>query len=145
MQDQQSNMVYVVSLGSGVPEGCSISWIDIIDKKGRYFHPVGKGWPSNPPNYLGFRYRGKLQRIHHVESWKITDDLHSEIKEIGKGLWGYSHYCYSLGPAIIPNKDVKNGKVYPSGRVWAMLDLLMTCDTVSEARDMTNERLNGKS
>jgi hypothetical protein len=141
MQNQLSNLVFVVSLGSSIPEGCSISWIDIIDKKGRYFHPVGNGWPSNPPNYLGFRYYGKLQRIHHVESWKIVDDLHSEIREIGAGLWQYPHYCYELGPAIIPSKEIKNGKVYPSGRKWAMLDLLLSCDTVSEACDQTHKRL----
>ena len=144
MQNQLSNLVYLVSLGSGIPEGCSISWIDIVDKKNRYFHPVGKGWPSSPPNYLGFRYYGKLQRIHHVESWKIVDELHSEIAEIGAKLWKYPHYCYKLGPAIIPCKEVKNGKVWPSGRVWAMLDLLLTCDTVSDARDQTNKRLEGE-
>lgn len=144
MQDQQSNMVYVVSLGQGVPEGCSISWIDIVEKRVRYFHPVGKTWPSKPPNYLGFRYDGRLQRIHHVDSWKVVDDLHSEINEIGKGMWGYPHYLYTLGPAILPTKEVKYGKVYPSGRVWATLDLLMTCNTVSEARDRTLKRINGE-
>ena len=143
MQNQLSNLVYLVSLGSGIPEGCSISWIDIVEKKNRYFHPADKGWPSSPPNYLGFRYYGKLQRIHHVESWKIVDDLHSEIAEIGAKFGKHSHYFYKLGPAIIPSKVVKNGKVWPSGRVWAMLDLLLTCDTVSDARDQTNKRLDG--
>jgi hypothetical protein len=144
MQNQESNMVYVVSLGSGIPEGCSISWIDIVAKKHSYFHPVAKGWPASPPNYLGFRYHGVLQKIHHVDSWKIVDDLHSEIKEIGAGLWKYPHYFYKLGPTITPNREVKNGRVYPSGRVWAMLDLLLTCDTVSDARDWTNKRLREK-
>jgi len=123
IQNQESNMVYVVSLGSDIPKGCSISWIDIVEKKRRYFHPVGKGWPS-PPNYLGFRYHGKLQSVHHVESWKMIDDLHSEIREIDAGLWQFPKYLYNLGPAIVPTKDVKTGNVYPSGRVWAMLDLL---------------------
>lgn len=141
MQNQTLNMVYVVSLGSGTPAGCSISWIDIVEKKRRYFHPDDKGWPSSPPNYLGFRYYGKLQRIHHVESWKIVDDLHSDIKEIGAGLWKYRHYLYTLGPEIIPGKDVRTGRVYRNGRVWAMLDLLLTCDTVSDARDQTSKRL----
>jgi len=141
MQNQESNMVFVVSLGSNIPDRCSLSWIDIVVKKHRYFHPVGKGWPS-PPNYLGFRYYGKLQRIHHVESWKIVDDLHLEISEIGAGLWQYPHYLYNIGPAIVPTMDVKTGKVYPSGRVWAMLDLLLTSNTISEARDLTQTRLS---
>lgn len=141
MQNQESNMVYVVSLGSNIPEGCSISWIDIVEKKKCYFYPVGKGWPS-PPNYLGFRYKGKLQRIHHVESWKIVDDLHSDISEIPDGLWQGSHYICTLGPAIVPKNDVKTGNVYPSGRIWAMLDLLLTSKTISAARDLTQKRLS---
>jgi hypothetical protein len=31
------------------------------------------------------------------------------------------------------------GKVWPNARTWAALDLLLTCETVSEARDKTNE------
>ncbi|RJO61001.1 hypothetical protein C4544_03945 [candidate division WS5 bacterium] len=142
MQDQESNMVYVVSLASGTPEGYSISWIDIVEKKKRYFHPVGSGWPSNPPNYIGFRYYGMLQRIHHVESWKIVDDLHSEIKEIKKGMTGDPHYIYKLGPPIIPEKEIKTGNIFRNGRVKAMLDLLLTCNTISEARDKTQIRQN---
>ena len=29
----------------------------------------------------------------------------------------------------------KTGKIFRNGRVWAMLDTLLTCDTISEARD----------
>ena len=141
MQNQQSNMVYVVSLNYGITEGYSISWIDIVEKKKRYFHPVEGRWPHEPPNYFGFRYYGILQSIHHVESWKIVDDLHDEIKEIKKGLTESRHYIYKLGPPIIPNKEVKTGKIFGPGHVKAMFDLLLTCKTVAEARDKTNKRL----
>jgi hypothetical protein len=145
MQNQESNKVYVVSLAKGTAEGCSISWIDIVKEKRRYFHPVGKGWPASPPNYIGFRYDGILQAIHHVESWKIVDDLHQEIPEIGSGLWNSPYYLYTLGPVIQPTKVVKTGKKWKNLRVWAMLDLLLTCGTIAEARDLTNKRLAGES
>jgi hypothetical protein len=46
------NRVFVVALGAGNPDGWSLSWIDIVAKRGRYFYPVGDRWPD-PPNYLG--------------------------------------------------------------------------------------------
>lgn len=147
MQDQTSNMVYVVSIAKGSPQRSRITWKDIIRVEHRYFHVVGKGgWPSSPPNYMGFRWDGKLQQIRHVDAWKITEDLHEEIDGMGKGVFAYPNYLYTLGPNILPEtKRIKKGKVYPSGRIWAMLDLLLTCDTVAEARDLTKKRLNGSA
>ena len=49
-------------------------------------------------------------------------------------------FVYKLGLAIVPPKEVKNGKIYPNGRVWAMLDTLLTSDTISEARDISKAR-----
>jgi len=141
MQDQSSNMVYVVPLDCGTPERSRIPWIDIVRANRRYFHPTGgKRWPKAPPNYLGFRYHGRLQAIHHVDSWQVTDDLHSAIEEIRPGKRD-PHFVYVLGEPIVPPRRVPAGKVYPSGRVWAALDLLLTCGTVSEARDQTQRRL----
>lgn len=145
MQNQESNMVFIVSLGWGMPDESSISWIDIVEKKRRYFHPANKDWPKEPPNYIGFRYGGALQSIHHVESYKIVNDLHSEIKELCPGFGKGPHFCYTLGPAVIPPHKVVPGKVYPSGHKWAMLDLLLTCESVSEACDETKKRREAES
>lgn len=140
-QNQTTNMVYVVSLGSGNPEGCSLSWIDIVNQKHLYFHPVGgKGWPKEPVNYIAFRYWGKLQSIHHIEGYDVETDMHKKISEMPHTEWE-DHFIYRLGPAIRPDHEVKTGNIYPSGRVWAMLDLLLTANTISEARDMTKERM----
>ena len=46
MQNQESNMVYVVSLGSDTPKWSKLSWIEIVTERGRYFDPVGGGWPK---------------------------------------------------------------------------------------------------
>lgn len=141
MQNQTSNEVYVVSLGSGSPERCSLTWIDIVKQRDKYFHPMGSGWPKEPPNYIAFRYNGKLQSIHHIEEYVISTNMRSEIAEMPDEEWNEPHFIYMLGPAITPTKEIKTGKIYPSGRVWCHLDALLTCDTISDARDLTKKRM----
>lgn len=144
MQEQTSNLVYVVALSSDTAEWSRISWIDIVTRRSRYFHPAGgAGWPRKPPNYLGFRYDGRLQSVHHVEDWKIVTEMSHEIPEINARTWP-PYVLYTLGPPIVPQRVVRTGKLYRNGRVWAMLDLLLTCDTISEARDLTKQRLAGE-
>ena len=141
MQNIESNRVYVVSLSKGCPDGCDITFIDIVKKYRKYFHPLGQsGWPKEPPNYIAFRYDGKLQSIHHIEKYTVTSNLHDEVKAMPDYEEDCDFFVYRLGPAIIPQKEVRTGNIYPNGRVWAMLDTLLTCDTISEARDLSNQR-----
>jgi hypothetical protein len=142
MQKNDSNLVYIVSLGSGKPHHWKISWIDIITKKSHYFHPIGGkgGWPVSPPNYLAFRYYGQLQAIHHVERYEVFTNPHSHFPEIPSDDW-IPHYLYHLGQAFAPSKVVRTGRIYPSGRVWCALDTLFTVSTISEARDITKKRM----
>lgn len=142
MQQIDSNWVYVVALAQGKPKGWGISWIDIIKIKHRYFHPVGGGrggWPKEPPNYIAFRYYGKLQSIHHIEEYEVFTNPHEKIPEIPEEKWG-PHFLYRLGPAFGPSREVRTGNIYRSGRVWCMLDTLFTCDTISAARDLSQKR-----
>lgn len=142
MQKIDSNMVFVVSLGWDTPDKWKINWQDIVNKKRKYFHPVGGGkggWPAEPPNYIAFRYGGKLQTIHHIDKYEVFTNPSDHFNEIPSADWG-PHYLYHLGPSIVPTKEIKTGKVYPSGRKWAMIDLLLTADSVSEASDKTWER-----
>lgn len=53
--------------------------------------------------------------------------------------WDDPHFIYTLSPAIIPSKEIKTGNIYPNGRVWCHLDTLLTCDTISEARELTKK------
>lgn len=141
MQNLESNMVYVVAIRSGTNRGWKISAIDIVEKRRRYFHPAGiSGWPKEPPNYIGFRYGGKLRSIHHVEGYEVVTDLHKVCPEIPSGLW-VPMFAYRLGHAIRPLKEVKTGRIFRAGRVWCMLDTLLTSKTISEARDLTKKRL----
>jgi hypothetical protein len=146
LQDPTSNMVYVVSLGAAELFGSGLSFADIVTELNVYFHPVGGGrggWPKTPPNYLGFRFHGRLQRICHVESYDVLLRPWDTVPALqGKPDWPeQQHFLYHLGPPIAPAQEVKGGKVTRSLRVWAALDLLLTSETVSEARDRTRERI----
>ena len=146
MQNQSSNLVYVVSL-SNESFGCGdISFIDVVEKHGRYFHPVGGtggGWPIEPPNYLGFRYDGELKSVHHVEPYSVIDNFAPHFTRNSTPT-DRPHFLYRLGPAIKPAHRVPtNGNghsIYPSGRKWIAIDLLLSARSVAEAAHLTNER-----
>lgn len=143
MQSKDSNWVFVVSVGTGHPDNCELTWIDFVEKHRKYFHPIGggrKGWPKTPPNYIGFRYYGQLQSIHHIEDYVVTRNLHEEFDEMPDVECDMDHFVYKLGPAIKPAHTVKTGKLYASGRVWAMIDTLLTANSIKEARDISKER-----
>jgi hypothetical protein len=145
MQDVNSNLVYVVSLGREI-EGTGITFREVVVEHDTYFCPVGGGsggWPKEPPNYLGFRFDGKLQQVCHVEGYRITDDNYAGFEPLkGKVDWSHErHWVFALGLPIAPSHQVRTGKLYRNQRVWAALDLLLTCETISEARDQTKARL----
>jgi hypothetical protein len=140
MQIQTSNEVYVVSLSSGHPNNCELTWKEIVTKKNRYTCPQGNNWPKDAPNYIAFRYDGKLQSIHHVENYIITRNRHDGIPEMESKVDDYPSFIFTIGPAIITNHEVRTGNIFRAGRVWCMLDTLLTCQTISEARDETQRR-----
>jgi hypothetical protein len=136
----KTNEVFVVSLSNAQPAGWKISWIDVIRKRRLYFFPFNrKGWPKEPPNYVAFRYYGKLQAIHHVQSYKRVSDMHDMIREIPRGEIS-DHFLCNLGPGFSPGHEVRTGAIYPSGRVWCFLDTLFTSKTISEARTRSAAR-----
>lgn len=98
MQAKESNWVYVVSLSTKKPENCDLTWVELVEKKMKYFHPFGiKGWPKEPPNYIGFRYKGKLQSIHHIESYSITKKSMMKLKKCLMWKMNMSILCTALG------------------------------------------------
>ena len=142
MQNNDSNLVYVVALGWGNRKGTKISHIDIVEKKLRYWHQVGgNGWPKTPPNYLAFRYHGKLQSIHHVDSYEVFTNPHKILKEMPNLKWEPC-FAYHLSRGFKPENEVKTGKIYANGRVWVMLDTLFICKTIAQARDLSQKRDN---
>ncbi len=101
------------------------------------------GWPHTPPNYVGFRFDGRLQQIRHVEHYEVITRPHDYIAEIiPEADWSDEpHFLYTLGPVIEPPQPVRTGKIFRNQRVWCALDLLLTSGTIREARDKTQERL----
>jgi hypothetical protein len=142
MQNPRDNMVFVVSLSSKpIKEGDSYSWVDVVEKEKRYFHPVGNRWPVIPPNYIGFRYDGKLQSVHHVDDYEVATNLIAINPK-----WpptDFDCFLYTLGPAMFPPQDIKNGSIWPSGRYECAIDTLLSgrYTTISKARDETQRRL----
>lgn len=140
MEMQRSNLVYVVSLGADAPLGWSLGWRDIVRTRHRYFYRVqGGGWP-NPPNYLGFRYDGRLQHIHHVESAEVFTNPRAHFPEAADEPWA-PHYLLTLGPKIVPPHEVRNGpRIVRAARCWCEIDTLLTSPTISAALAETERR-----
>ena len=140
MRNPQDNRVYVVALSSAsIEKGKDYTWIDVVEKDNCYFHPMRKGWPVVPPNYIAFRYHGQLQSVHYIESYKIESDL-SSINENWPNK-DNDHFIYKLGPAMKPLEIVKSGPVW-NRRAWCFIDTLLsgTCKTIEEAIDETGRR-----
>ena len=139
-KSSQSNKVFVVSLSHLQPKKWNISWIDVIRKKHLYFYPYdANGWPKEPPNYVAFRYSGRLQSIHHIQNYERVIDMHKKISEIPTGKVKHCFLC-QLGPAFTTNREVRTGAIYRNGRVWCFLDTLFTSKTISEARKRSAKR-----
>lgn len=143
-QNQESNLVFIVPLSSGHEEGCPLSYIDIVNIKHKYYCKIGANGLKLPPNYIAFRYGGKLQTIHHIDGYTVTRNMHNEIPEMPDVEWDTDHFVFQLGPEMRPPKEVKTGKVWPSGRKWAMLDTLFTSETISEAHRISEERMKSQ-
>ena len=143
METARSNMVYVVSLGQGGVWG--VDFKGVVKQEHRYFFPTEGRYPKVPPNYIAFRYDGKLQSIHHVKSYEVFDNPRHAFKHANTSKCP-PHYLLKLGPAMHPPQDVKTGsKIRMAMRVWCMLDLLFTSKTITEARDETHRRLGGEA
>ncbi|WP_072378128.1 hypothetical protein [Hyphomicrobium sp. NDB2Meth4] len=145
MRNPTDNTVYVVSLSRNPVNAAypDYSWIDVVEKENRYFHPCGGsgGWPKLPMNYMGFRYGGELRSVRHVDAFSVVDKL-SEIDS----RWSDEpcmHFVYVLGPPMLPARRVGMGRLRHAGRVSCAIDTLLSgeCDTLSDAAELTKARL----
>lgn len=141
MRDTDSNRVFVVALSSGSGDGWPFSYIDVVEQHDRYFFPAtGKNWPKVPPNYMAFRYWGRLQSIRHVDDYVIDTDMSRHFRGVPSVEWD-PHFVLQLGPAIRPTREVRTGpKIVRSARVWVDIDLLLTSETITEALELTKQR-----
>jgi hypothetical protein len=141
MRDTNSNSVFVVALGSRMGDDWPVTNIQIVEDYDRYWFPAsGKNWPKVPPNYMGFRYYGRLQAIRHVDSYVIETDISRQLPAAPSREWE-PHFVLTLGPAIRPDHDVPTGRrIQRSARVWVDIDLLLIASSISEAWELSKQR-----
>jgi hypothetical protein len=110
----------------------------MVEKDGYYSHPFGKNWPQQPPNYIGFRYAGKLQSVHHIDSYKIVKNLATINRKWPRT--NENRFLYRLGPPMRPCKEIKSGKSIRNRRVECAIDTLLSgaFDTLDSARNETS-------
>jgi hypothetical protein len=146
MDALRDNMVYVVSLSSkAVRQSGTHTWIDVVEKDNAYFHPVGKSWPSQPPNYIAFRYGGELQSVHRIvahEIWANVAEKNPKWCETKE-----EHFVYNLGPVMRPPRKLKAGgngdSLRRATRVYCAIDTLLTgqFEFLGQAHDETKRRI----
>jgi len=110
MRDTDSNRVFVVALGNRMEADWPMNNIQIVEDYDRYFFPAsGKNWPKVPPNYVAFRYWGRLQSIRHVDGYLIRHRHEPPPPGVPSVEWD-PHFVLSLGPAIRPDHEVPTGR-----------------------------------
>ena len=147
MRDTNSNSVHVVALSRNVWAGWppDLSPVDEVERHRVYHYPTtGGNYPKIVPNYMGFRYDGKLQSIHHVDAYEVVDSPFGLIPGAPNLRWDAPSYFLRLGPPFRPGHEVRTGTgIFRAAPLTADLDLLLTCSTISEARDLTRVRRAG--
>jgi hypothetical protein len=88
-------------------------------------------------------FESHSRSVFDEDSYEIFDNPRRVFKDATKDPCS-PHYLLKLGPAMRPPREVRTGpKIKMAMRVWCMLDLLFTCETITEARDETQRRLGG--
>jgi hypothetical protein len=139
-QNLFSTWTYCVSVGTGGVG--DLRFRGVVTDKHRYFHPYGvAGWPTTPPNFLAFRWAGAVQRVHHVEDYRVVPSLRELYPQLpATAEIDRQHAVYTLGPDLTGGRRLPNGAKYRSGRLWVALDLLLTSATLKDALTATRQR-----
>ena len=143
MRDTDSNQVYVVALSRKSWDGwpTDLTPVDEIEKHRIYHFPTVGSYPKIVPNYMGFRYDGRLHSIHHVDEYTIVDTPFGHVPVAPNLTWDAPNFLLRLGPPICPDHEVRTGKGIPqSMRVTVDLDLLLTSATITEAYALQKAR-----
>lgn len=122
--------IYCVSV-SDKPYGAHTFKQYVTDER-VYFHPYGgrNGWPKRPLTLIGFRWAGHVQQVNRVEAYEVVPDLRDRWPDMPPDAG--PHIIYRLGPDLhIPT--ISTAGTYPSGRIWVLLDQLLTHPTLTEA------------
>lgn len=143
MRDTSSNEVHVVSLSRKLWDGwpADLTPVDEVERHRVYHYPTVGKYPRIVPNYMGFRYDGRLQSIHHVDDYVIVDSPHGHIPGAPDLMWDAPVFLLSLGPPIRPDRIIRTGRgFFRAAPADIDIDLLLTSDTISAARDASRAR-----
>jgi hypothetical protein len=115
----------------------SMSFQDYVRQQRVYFHPCGgrNGWPKRPLTFLACRWQGVVRQVNRVESYEVVADLRELWPAITNEDAGQPHIVYRLGPDIPIPPAIRTTGTYANGRVWVLLDQLLTHPTLKEAVD----------
>lgn len=146
MRSPEDCRTYCVVLNNEKPgDGGALTFLQYVTDARCYFHPYGAGnsWPTEPPNFLAFRWGGAVQRIHRVTHAEVIPSLLQRFPDVPVNAVTTSpHAVYDLGPRIPPFDPIPNGKPYRAARLWVLLDQLQTAPTLSDAIDGTRDLLS---
>jgi len=127
---------YCVVLSDDRPgDGGTRSFREFVTEDRVYFHPYGiGGWPTEPPNFLAFRWQGAVHRIHRVIKADVLPSLLDRWPDIPATEDAVRpHAVYDLGPQLPPVHPIPSGASYRASRLWVLLDQLQTAPTLAAA------------
>jgi hypothetical protein len=136
VRDVADQWAYCVVVSGASPATGGRTFREFVIKERIYFHPYGgrNGWPKRPPRFMAFRWGGRVRQINRVVAHEVVPHLNDRLPGIPRGMDGadHPHIIYSLGPDI-PIPVIPTKGVYPNGRVWALLDQILTQPTLGDA------------
>lgn len=142
MRTVADSLVYTVVLSEDRPGGDGTpTFREFVTEHHCYFHPYGSGgWPTEPPNFMAFRWGGAVQRIHRIMQADVVPTIRDRFPYLPEGeASDRPHAVYNLGPRLPPHDPVPNGAgIYPSSRLWVLLDQLQTAPTLKDAITATH-------
>ncbi|WP_436533008.1 hypothetical protein [Actinoplanes sp. HUAS TT8] len=136
---------YCVVLSDDRPgDGGERTFREFVTNDHAYFHPYGSGgWPTEPPNFMAFRWQGAVRRVHRVIKAEVLPSLLNRWPDIlATQETTRPHAVYDLGPQLPPTDPVPNGAPYRASRLWVLLDQLQTEPTLAAAH-ASSKRLAG--
>ncbi|OKH63900.1 hypothetical protein EB73_25400 [Mycobacterium sp. SWH-M3] len=137
MRTVADSLVYSVVLSEDRPGGEGTpTYREFVTDHLCYFHPYGVGgWPTDPPNFMAFRWAGAVQRIHRIMHADVVPTIRDRYPYLPENdASDRPHAVYDLGPRIPPLDPIPNGTgIYPSSRLWVLLDQLQTAPTLKDA------------
>ena len=119
-----------------------LTFIEWVTDAFTYYQPYGiSGWPTEPPNFIAFRWDGAVRRMHRIKDANVCPTLLDSYPDLPEnGFTMRPHAVYKLSKRRLPPLGpIKNGKQYRAGRLWVLLDQPQTAETLAEAPGRSRE------